>query len=154
MAEKVLSRLRRLQAQALSVFDDERFSLFSEKELPWLHRFAHFWVMVGKSFLRNRCPVRASALAYTTLLALVPLLAIGISISTSLLKREGGDQQIERFINGFVAKVAPQLDLVTKADADDTDGRQKVVKSIQDYIKNVSSGKLAATAIIAGVVER
>ena len=45
-----------------------------------LHRFGHFWLLVGKNFIRNRCHVRASALAYTTLLALVPLLAVGVSI--------------------------------------------------------------------------
>ncbi len=140
-----ISRLRRIQA----VFNDENASSFGDVELPWLHRFAHFWVMVGKSFWRNRCAVRASALAYTTLLALVPLLAVGISISTSLLKREGGEKQIEQIINTFVDKVAPQLDLVSKSENGESNGRQKVAESIRSYIDNVSSGKLGAAAIVA-----
>src|ERR1041385_7476501 len=37
----------------------------SERELTRTHRFVHFWVLLGKSFVRNRCPVRASALSYT-----------------------------------------------------------------------------------------
>jgi len=36
----------------------------AEGELDRLERFAHFWVLVGKSFVRNRCPVRAAALSY------------------------------------------------------------------------------------------
>lgn len=151
MAEKSLSRFRRLQAHARAVLGEDRLSTHGETEMVWLEKFAHFWVMVGKSFWRNRCPVRASALAYTTLLALVPLLAVGISISTSLLQSKGGEQRIEQIVNTFVSKVAPQLDLVSKSETGELSGRQKVAKSINDYIKNVSSGKLAATAIIAMV---
>src|SRR6185312_834654 len=40
-----------------------------------LERTAHFWTLVVRHFVRNRCLIRASALAYTTLLALIPLLA-------------------------------------------------------------------------------
>ena len=148
MAEKLLSRFRRLQAGAQAVLNEARLFTHGEPEMHWLEKFAHFWVLVMKSFWRNRCPVRASALAYTTLLALVPLLAVGISISTSLLKREGGKQQIEQLINTFVAKVAPQLNLVSKTEPGEG-GTQKVAESISAYINNVSSGTLGATAIIA-----
>lgn len=137
-----------MQAHAHAVLDENQIGTRDESEISRLEKFAHFWVMVGKSFWRNRCPIRASALAYTTLLALVPLLAVGVSISTSLLKREGGKQQIEQLLNTFVAKVAPQLDLVSK-DGSDESGRQKVVESINAYINNVSSGTLGATAMIA-----
>ena len=56
------------------------------------HKFAHFWILVGRSFARNRCPVRASALAYATVLALIPMLAVVVSITSSLLKKEGEEQ--------------------------------------------------------------
>src|SRR5471030_3109050 len=46
----------------------------AENEFSRLERFAHFWVLVGKSFVRNRCPTRAAALSYATLLALIPML--------------------------------------------------------------------------------
>ena len=145
MAKESLSPIQKV----LAVFDEKRIAAFGEAEWSRLHRFIHFWVMVGKSFVRNRCPVRASALAYTTLLALVPLLAVGISISTSFLKREGGKQQIMQLINTFVAKVAPQLDLVSKTETGESGGTQKVAESISTYINNLSSGTLGATAIIA-----
>ncbi|MEO7676491.1 MAG: YhjD/YihY/BrkB family envelope integrity protein, partial [Verrucomicrobiota bacterium] len=141
MAGKPLSRFRKIKAGVTSVLTEARFFTQGEPEVNWLEKFAHFWVLVMKSFWRNRCPVRASALAYTTLLALVPLLAVGISISTSLLKREGGKQQIEQLINTLVAKVAPQLSLVSKSEPGES-GTEKVAESISAYINNVSSGTL------------
>ena len=71
-----------------------------------LEKFVHFWVMVTKSFVRNRCPVRASALSYTTMLALVPMLAVAMSI-TSIFLKTGGRDQIETFIQQFVEYVVP-----------------------------------------------
>jgi membrane protein len=69
---------------------DER-GLRSEADLTRLTKFIHFWVLLWRSFVRNRCPIRASALSYTTLLALIPLLAVAISITSSLLKDQGED---------------------------------------------------------------
>jgi membrane protein len=195
MAEKAVSRFKKFQLRVQSILDEIGIVSRDESEMHWVEKFAHFWVMVGKSFWRNRCPVRASALAYTTLLALVPLLAVAISISATFFKQKGNEQQITQLIDTFVAKVAPQLDLVsksekvltteqkalqiemlTKYDANKSgqfereernkfseedqlamenvgiarvDGRQKVAESISSYIKNVSSGTLGATAIIA-----
>ena len=96
------------------------------KDIPLLERVAHFWLMVGKSFLRNRCLIRASALTYTTLLALVPLLAVGLGVATSLLKSEGGEKQVSRFVDRFIGSVIPQVSLLTKTpgardDSDDWD---------------------------------
>jgi membrane protein len=70
------------------------------------YRFAHFCLMVAKSFSRNRCPVRAAALAYTTLLALIPMLAVALSISTGLMKKEG-EEQILHLVDRFVDSFAP-----------------------------------------------
>src|ERR1051325_6391463 len=78
----------------------------SERELTRTHRFVHFWVLLGKSFVRNRCPVRASALSYTTLLALIPMLAVALGITNSLLKKEG-EEQIYHYIDKFISTVIP-----------------------------------------------
>jgi membrane protein len=196
MAQKTISRFRKFQARVQSVLDEMGIISRNESEMHWLEKLAHFSVMVIKSFWRNRCPVRASALAYTTLLALVPLLAVAISISTSFFKQKGNERQITQLIDTFVAKVAPQLDLVSKSDRQpvtpeekklqaemlakydanqnrrfdpverksfseedslamqeagigQVSAREKVAESISGYIKNVSSGTLGATAIIA-----
>ena len=69
-----------------------------------LDHCAHFCVLVAKSFVRNRCPVRAAALSFATLLALIPMLAVAIGVTSSLLKTEG-----ENEIYGFIEKVVSQV---------------------------------------------
>ena len=81
-------------------------ALGSETPLPKLQKFAHFWIMACRSFSRNRCPVRASALAYATLLALIPVLAVVMSVTSSFLKKQGEDQ-IDQFVMRLVSSVTP-----------------------------------------------
>jgi membrane protein len=100
---KHYSRIQRLRQEALALWD-ERFR--PDEELTRLRRFLHFWVLVLKSFNRNRCPIRASALSFTTLLALIPMLAVAISITSSLLKKQGEDQ-IYRFVDNVVSRIIP-----------------------------------------------
>src|SRR5450432_3372419 len=76
----------------------------AENEFNRLERFAHFCVLVGKSFVRNRCPVRAAALSYATLLALIPMLAVAISVTSSLLK-DRGEQEIYGAIDKLVSSI-------------------------------------------------
>jgi membrane protein len=83
-----------------------------EEEFSRLERFAHFWVLVWHSFARNRCPVRAAALSYTTLLALIPLLAVAISVTSSLLKNQG-EEKIYGVIDKFVSNIMPPARLTT-----------------------------------------
>jgi membrane protein len=97
------SRLAKFKQDALALWD-ERFH--ADEELSRLHKFLHFWVLVVKSFNRNRCPIRASALSFTTLLALIPVLAVAISITSALLKKQGEDQ-IYHFVDKFVSAVMP-----------------------------------------------
>src|SRR5438270_1487072 len=79
-----------------------------EQSASRLQRFAHFWLLVFKSFAKNKGPLRATALAYTTLLGLVPLLAVGFGITASLLQQKdemARTQMLDRFIDAAV----PQL---------------------------------------------
>jgi membrane protein len=87
-----------------------------EAELSRLERFAHFCALVVRSFVRNRCLVRASALSYTTLLALIPLLAVAISVTSSLLKSEG-EEKIYQAIDKLVSVVMPPATLNTNSAA-------------------------------------
>ncbi len=151
-----------------------------EDKLPFLERAKRFWTMVIQNFIQNRCPVRATALAYTTLLSLVPLLAVVVSISTSLLKTEEGDKRIDAAIDLAIENLAPQLGLVpqttnppSRKEVEEeslldslfgpdeerspvrteaqADARSKVSGFIKESIKKVNSGALGATAII-GVI--
>jgi membrane protein len=110
MAKRPFSRLVKILSGLRTDTEGEWFH--AENELNRLERFAHFWVLTGRSFARNRCPVRAAALSYTTLLALIPLLAVAISVTSSLLKSEG-EQKIYEAIDRLVANVMPPARLDT-----------------------------------------
>ena len=109
MSKNWFTRLTRIISDRFGSEKEDGFSL--ESSLNHFERFVHFWVLVCRSFLRNRCPVRASALSYTTLLALIPMLAVAISITTLFLKSEG-EERIRHFIHSFVDSVAPTPDRV------------------------------------------
>ena len=164
-----MSRWERIRAAALNFFEEKGIESDEKFLRSRLHRTAHFWLLVIKSFVRNRCPVRAASLAYTTLLALVPLLAVGVSITTSMLQKRG-EEPVERFINKLVDYMAPALELqkespnmdalpmdeaelkelsgFTKEDFPPT-GRQRVVKQITTFIGNIRSGALGVTSVLA-----
>jgi membrane protein len=111
-------QVKRLQAQVRTLTNDDAVAE-QEHRLDRHERFIHFWLLVGQNFIRNRCPVRASALAYTTLLALVPLLAVSISVATLFLPRDEIEQKraLQRLIDSAVIRVAPALGLADSADA-------------------------------------
>ena len=94
------------------MWDDS--ALGSERELSKLSKFAHFCLMAWRSFARNRCPVRAAALAYATLLALIPMLAVVMSVTSTFLKQEG-EERIDEFIVKFVGSIMPRTTSSTNA---------------------------------------
>src|SRR5690349_5567056 len=146
---KKASRFQRVRASAVALFDET--ALTGEGGISRWRKFVHFWVMVWRSFVRNRCPVRASALAYATLLALIPMLAVVMSITSSLLKKEG-EAGIEKFIVKFVDGVTMSANLGTNSppaltnpadDPFDLDGTvgtadQKAVETQKAVAKNIN----------------
>jgi membrane protein len=140
--------------------DEKAIRTVDRAPLSRLHRFSHFWLMVGKSFVRNRCPVHASALAYTTLLALIPMLAVAISVSSGILKKEGG-QRITKFIDHLVMDMTPPMTNTPTADnsenglviapaiSPDTNsvpgGRTELARNINSFINNIQGGALGMT---------
>jgi membrane protein len=154
MAGDEMPKWKKIYTGAVDFFEergiesDERF-LHSR-----LHRFAHFWLLVGKNFIRNRCHVRASALAYTTLLALVPLLAVGMSITTSMLQKRGAEP-VNELINKLVNYVAPALDLEERVEetpvAIETNAAPDVATNTTALQKAlVSSNAITGSSNIAG----
>ena len=145
MANSTRARLQRIR----EFLDESDIASYDQSTLSKWRRIAHFWFMVGRSFQCNRAPVRASALAYTTLLALIPILAMFVSISSSFLKKDG-EKPIDNLIQQAVTYLAPQLGLSENRDPDEAaKNRSAVVANILSYIDNINSGKLGATAAIA-----
>ncbi len=112
MTDPTAGKFQRFQAEMQTLIDEDAVAE-QEPRLNPVQRFVHFWILVGRNFLRNRCPVRASALAYTTLLALVPLLAVSISVATLFLPREEAKQKekLLELIDAAIRNVAPSLGL-------------------------------------------
>ncbi|HOW68015.1 MAG TPA: YhjD/YihY/BrkB family envelope integrity protein [Candidatus Paceibacterota bacterium] len=162
MSDESLGRLKRIQQDAQAFLEEKDIVGKDLQRVSRRRRFAWFWLQVLKSFWRNRCPVRASALAYTTLLALVPLLAVAVGVSTSLLKTEKGEQQIHAMVDRFIATIAPQLDLQPALAPEDSapsstpelkpverpTNREEVARRIIGYINNIQSGTLGTTGMI------
>ncbi len=167
MAQKPDSTLKKIQDQAQAFLNETDLVAQREDRRSRLQKFASFCLLAGKSYLRNRCPVRAAAMAYTTLLALIPLLAVGISVTTSLLKTQEGEKQIEALTDRFVLSVVPQINLLTKtnvsqavssaepagtagnvpATANAVDSKE-VTRKINQFIGNVRSGTLGVSGMV------
>jgi membrane protein len=141
--------------RALADVDEFLIGDHEHGEAPWWRRALRFVALTCRSFVRNRCPVRASALAYMTLLALIPLLAVAISVSASLIKAQNDADRAMRIglmVDKFVGNIAPQLNLRMTGGPEGEQNREQVVQRVNEFIANTQSGKLGATGMIGLVV--
>jgi len=106
------SRLKKIYIGIHEFLTEKWVATHQEATATRLQRFAHYWLLVFKSFSRNRCPLRATALAYTTLLGLIPMLAIGFGIASGVL-REKDTATTKNFISDLVDTAVPQLKLLS-----------------------------------------
>src|SRR6478672_12177784 len=83
MAENLGTRFRKLYTAVYEFLTEKGIETQDESTSSKLRRFSHFWLLAIKSFNRNKGPLRATALAYTTLFSLVPILAISVSVTTT-----------------------------------------------------------------------
>ncbi len=159
MADEPVSQFQKLQEQAKALMDDRRQAVAETSRVHPFRRFVHFWVMVGRSFVRNRCPVRASALAYSSLLAMIPMLALVMSVTTSILKTKG-QESIQGFVDQMVKHVTPSViaeeggnpggdEGLARARAEVKQARDDAVKKINEFIQRAQTGTIGATGAIA-----
>jgi membrane protein len=128
---------------------------------PLLRRvqtFCQFVYLVSRGFVDNRGPTRAAALSYTTLLALVPLLAVGLGLSKTLL-RDASAELVPKLMDQLVSNIAPALQYMPATggtNAVPVEGRAvvsseaklEVVHNIQSYINNINTGALSAVGTV------
>jgi membrane protein len=97
---------------------------------PWrsfLVRQVQLWVLVSREFRANRCLLHAAALAFTSLLALVPLLALMFAV----LKSFGVQNHLQPLLLPYLAA-----------------GSEPVATAIIEYINNTSVGQLGAIGLV------
>lgn len=125
-------------------------------------RAAQFVYLTVQGFVRNRCPVRAAALAYTTLLALIPLLVVVLSVSRNFLKDTSADL-VPKLLDRVVAVAAPQLEYLPASGETpaattggqvtiSARGRQQAVEQIQSFLGNIDAGKLGTIGTLLLIV--
>jgi membrane protein len=123
----------------------------AENEFNRLEHCAHFCVLVGKSFVRNRCPVRAAALSYATLLALIPMLAVAIGVTSSILKAQG-EKEIYSAIDKLVSSIMPPA--IAKTDSHGTSLTLSPIAitltTTNSVVSKASSNNIATTNALAG----
>jgi len=80
MAANLMQRIKRWVELLRTAVEGQGIEHHGDSHLNPFQKFIHFWVLTWKGFTQNRGPVRASALAYTTLLALIPMIAVAASV--------------------------------------------------------------------------
>ena len=135
MAKESVSKLKKIQTEVREFLEEKGIVRADGTEPSKLHKFCHFWLLVGRSFSKNRCPVRASALAYATLLALIPMLAVALSVSTSILKKDG-EERILGLVNQFVDSGMPPAPLTNSPPEDSIKGRLPTAEQIHKQQKS------------------
>lgn len=84
---------------------------------------------LARDFMDGQLSMRAMSLVYTTLLSLVPLLALAFS----LLKGLGAHNALEPVLRNFLAPLGPQGDVVTK--------------NIIGFVENIKVGVLGSVGV-------
>lgn len=143
MSKKSFARLIRIVTGTFGSAKDELFSL--EASLTRFEKFVHFWVLVVRSFIRNRCPIRASALSYTTMLAFIPMLAVAMSVSSALLKDKSEDQ-ISAFIQQFITRVIPD-DLSEVVVPEDAEWEMALGFGEVEVVTNANTGAVSTNLV-------
>jgi membrane protein len=150
-----MSRLRKLQETAAALlFDRGPEHADSARHASRVYRALHFWARVVHSFLRNRCPVHASALAFSSLLGLIPILAVAFSVSTLILKsQDQGEAQVRLLVGKIIETVSPYTGGASPAAHDLARAKQEeAVQKIHEFIRNTQSKTIGGVGMLAFVL--
>lgn len=151
-----LKLCNRCQRETIHLLKESENPLdYYSKKQPWWKRSFYFCLIVYRGFTKNRCFVRSTALSYATLLALVPMLALVVSITAGLLKTQSGEEQIANFTEKAISYVVPQLNLLGNQDvmqdsfSEDQLDRQKVIDYVNSLVSNIRGGALGVTGMVS-----
>ena len=112
----------------------------SREVLPkWWMRVARFVLLAYRKFDEERCYMRAAALAFNSLLALVPVLALATAITSAVTKDDS--QSVQQFVSKVIVSVLPaSTNQENPAVAEKIDGiRGNLRENIINFINNLAS---------------
>ena len=95
----------------------------------WM-RVARFILLAYRKFDEERCFMRAAALAFNSLLALIPVLALA-TVLTTAIGQDGKSQSVQQFVGKIIVSVLP-------AELDDATKNAKIVEIREDLQKKVT----------------
>ncbi len=116
-----------------------------------LHRALRvLWNHFKQGFLKQRLVLKAGALSYTSVLCLLPLLAITFSVS-SIVLAQMGPHQTDRLIDGVLIKLVPQIALLNQETRITTPGglptRVEIRHKIKNFLEEIGAGEVGVLGV-------
>ena len=126
----------------------------SREVLPkWWMRVARFVLLAYRKFDEERCYMRAAALAFNSLLALVPVLALATAITSAVTKDDS--QSVQQFVSKVIVSVLPAStnqendDVAKKIDEIRGNLRENIINFINNLASQIRPDK---TGILSAMV--
>ena len=126
----------------------------SREVLPkWWMRVARFVLLAYRKFDDERCYMRAAALAFNSLLALVPVLALATAITSAVTKDDS--QSVQQFVSKVIVSVLPAStnqkndDVARKIDKIRGNLRENIINFINNLASQIRPDK---TGILSAMV--
>lgn len=166
---------KNIRSRLESWVDDKRELFRDEVRLAGRHKVLHFFYLIFRNFDENRCLSRAGAMTFSTILAIVPTLAIVIGFAP-----RADDVLIRKIITTGIEYFAPTLDVKvnsqsmpailggtndvksvdqlghnipeqdnTQSDPNRMELREQIVNGILEFIRNFESARYSVFGFIA-----
>jgi membrane protein len=113
----------------------------------------NLWYHFKDGFLRKRLVLKSAALSYTTVLCLLPLLALTFSVTNFMLEQAGPDER-RRIIDRVIVRVIPQVELLEESRPDTEDAshvlptRSDIRNQVNEFLELTGSGEMGIYGIL------
>lgn len=124
---------KNIRSRLESWVDDKRELFQDEVRLAGRHKILHFFYLIFRNFDENRCLSRAGAMTFSTILAIVPTLAIVIGFAP-----RADDVLIRKIITTGIEYFAPTLEVkVNTQPMANIPGETNTVQSLEPDSHNI-----------------
>ncbi|MGY8649324.1 MAG: YihY/virulence factor BrkB family protein [Verrucomicrobiia bacterium] len=117
----------------------------------WM-RVARFILLAYRKFDEERCFMRAAALAFNSLLALIPVLALA-TVLTTAIGQDGKSQSVQQFVGKIIVSVLPAKHEDPAKETEIKKIRDGLQKNISDFSNNLAQQvKFDKTGVLSALV--